>query len=115
MNITRFDSNQYMSQAVTYNGIVFISGQVADDFSASLEAQTLQALENMKKHLLAVGSGPERLLTTTVYLNDIRDFEIMNEVWQSWFKSKNMPTRATIESRLAVPGMLIEIVVTAAS
>jgi len=114
MTITRSDSNQYMSQAVTYNGIIYLSGQVADDFNASLEDQVHQTLENVKKHLLAAGSAPEKLLTATVYLNDIRSFEIMNEVWQSWFEGQNMPTRATIESRLAVPGMLIEIVATAA-
>lgn len=115
MSIQRNDSNAYMSQTVTYNGIVSLSGQVADDYSATLEEQTIQALENVKKHLIAAGSGPEKLLTTTVYMNDIRGFETMNKVWREWFGEQNMPTRATIESRLAVPGMQIEIVVTAAA
>lgn len=114
MSITRSDSNEYMSQAVVYNGVVSLSGQVANDYSASLEEQTHQALENVKKHLLAVGSSPEKLLTTTVYMNDIRGFDIMNKVWQQWFEGQNKPTRATVETRLAVPGMLIEIVATAA-
>lgn len=113
-SINRSNSNDYMSQTVRYNGIVTTSGQVADDYSATLEEQTLQALENVKKELLAAGSSPEKLLTTTVYMNDIRGFETMNKVWKAWFGGQNMPTRATIESRLAVPGMLIEIVATAA-
>lgn len=113
MSILRSDSNDYMSQAVVYNGVVTTSGQVANDYSATLEEQTQQALENVKKQLLSVGSSPDKLLTTTVYMNDIRGFDIMNKVWKAWFEGQPKPTRATVETRLAVPGMLIEIVATA--
>jgi enamine deaminase RidA (YjgF/YER057c/UK114 family) len=103
-----------MSNSVSHNGTIYVCGQIADDYQADLKIQTQQALDNLKEKLLAAGSNPEKLLATTVYMKDIREFEVMNQVWKAWFNGANMPTRATVETRLAYPELLIEIVAIAA-
>jgi enamine deaminase RidA (YjgF/YER057c/UK114 family) len=115
MKIERVNSNEKMSQAVCYQGMVFLSGQVADDLTGDIGAQAREALEHVKQELEAAGTSIEKLLTTTVYLSDITLFDAMNQVWVEWFAGQPMPTRATVEARLADPCMLIEIVVTAAA
>lgn len=115
MEIYRLGSTATMSASVTYNGIVYVSGQVATDYSDDIDAQTLQALNNIENILISAGSCREKLLTATVFLSDISEFDKMNHVWTKWFAGANLPTRATIESRLADPGMRIEIVVSAAT
>lgn len=114
MEIKRNNSAETMSASVIYNGIVHVSGQVASEYSGDITIQTLQALNNLELVLQSAGSCREKLLTTTVYLNDIREFKRMNQVWKEWFGGQNLPTRATVETRLADSAMRIEIVATAA-
>ena len=66
-------------------------------------------------HLLAqAGSDRSRLLMVTIYLTDMRDYAVMNEVWDDWVPQGTAPVRACIEAKLANPGYRIEMVVTAA-
>lgn len=116
MTIHRTQIGSRMSQAVTYNGTVYLAGQVADDTSLDAAGQTLQALANIDSLLKANGSDRTRLLSTQIFLRSMAEFDAMNKVWDAWIGevSGHAPTRATVQAEMAAPEYLVEIVVVAA-
>ena len=90
------------SQAVVYNGVAYLSGQIPLDPATGLivegdvAAQPTRVLENLKAVLEACGSSLAQVLKTTVYLKDIADFPRMNEVYSRYFDG-DPPARATVE------------------
>ena len=60
------------------------------------------------------GSGKDRILMCQIFLADIKDFAAMNVVWDKWVVAGNTPPRATVQSPLASPKYLVEMVVKAA-
>lgn len=90
------------SQAVVYNGLAYLSGQIPLDpatgkiVDGDIAAQTERVLENLRAVLAACGSSFEMVLKTTVYVKDMADFPKMNEVYARYFAS-NPPARATVE------------------
>ena len=114
MSIDRFEVGPLMSQAVVHGGIVHLAGQVADDDTAPVDEQTRQVLAKIDAHLAMAGADKSRLLTANIWLKDIGDFAAMNEVWKAWVEPGQTPARATVEATLARPGLLVEIMVTAA-
>jgi 2-iminobutanoate/2-iminopropanoate deaminase len=90
------------SQAVISNGWAFLSGQIPLDpatnqiIEGGIGVQTERVIENLKNVLEAAGSSLERVVKTTVYLKDMGEFAIMNEVYGRYFTS-NPPARATVE------------------
>ena len=114
MSITRHHTNQRMSQIVMYNQTVYLAGQVADDETADIKVQTRSTLAKVDSLLEQAGSSKDKLLTVTIYLRDIKDFAAMNEIWDAWVPEGQGPARACVEARLADPGLLVEICVTAA-
>jgi 2-iminobutanoate/2-iminopropanoate deaminase len=90
------------SQAVTWNGLAFLSGQIPLDpatgriVEGDIAVQTERVLENLKAVLEACGSTLAQVLKTTVYLKDMREFPHMNEVYARYFP-ENPPARATVE------------------
>jgi 2-iminobutanoate/2-iminopropanoate deaminase len=91
------------SQAVTHNGIAYVSGQIPIDpasgelLRGDIEGQTRQVLNNLKGVLEAAGSGMEQVLKITVYLKDMSDFAGMNKVFAEFFE-QDPPARAAIEA-----------------
>ncbi len=65
--------------------------------------------------LARAGSDKSRLLRAQIFLVDLRDFDAMNAVWQSWVVPGHTPARATVQAALANPQWKVEIVVTAAT
>ena len=112
MSIDRHNAGPRMSGAVVHNNTVYLAGQVAD--GANVKAQTEAVLKKIDDLLAAAGSSKANLLSTVIYLADIRAFEEMNAVWDAWVSPGNTPARATVEARLANPKYLVEIMVTAA-
>jgi 2-iminobutanoate/2-iminopropanoate deaminase len=102
------------SQAVIYNGLAFLSGQIPlDPASGQLVAgdvavQTERVLENLKAVLEASGSSLDRVVKTTVYLKNMGDFPKMNEVYGRYFPS-NPPARATVEAARLPKDVQVEI------
>jgi 2-iminobutanoate/2-iminopropanoate deaminase len=92
------------SQAVVYNGLAYLSGQIPLDpatgsmVEGGIAVQTTRVLESLKAVLEAAGSGLDKVLKTTVYLADINDFAAMNEVYARYFPAANAPARATVEA-----------------
>ena len=113
MNIQRFDPGARMSQAVVYNGFVFLAGQVGD--GASVTEQTRDILANVDALLSRAGSDKTRLLSATIWLTDMSTFGEMNAVWEAWLPAGQGPARATVESRLAGPEYKVEIGIIAAA
>lgn len=105
-----------MSKIVVHNGTVYTSGQTAADAGDCVKAQTLATLAKCDALLEEAGTSKRRALNATIWLKDIdRDFTAMNEVWNAWVDPENKPTRATVESAMARPSILVEIQVTAAT
>ena len=112
MSVKRHNAGPRMSGAVVHNNTVYLAGQVAD--GPNVKAQTEAVLKKIDDLLAAAGSSKANLLSTVIYLADIRAFEEMNAVWDAWVSPGNTPARATVEARLANPKYLVEIMVTAA-
>lgn len=114
MTIKRIEPGPRMSQAVVHNGVVHLAGQVADDPVPSVGQQTRQILSKIDRLLKAAGTDKSKLIKANIWLSDIRTFDEMNKEWDAWVSPGNTPARATVESRLATPAYLVEIMVTAA-
>lgn len=115
MTIKRIEPGRRMSQAVVYNGMVFVAGQVAHEAAGqSVAAQTADILKGIEALLAEAGTDKSKLLATTIYLADVSTFAEMNSVWDAWVDPANPPARATVEAKLAAPQYTVEIVVTAA-
>ena len=103
-----------MHRAVAYNGVLHVSGIFASDLTAGMAGQTTDALEQIEQVLLTHGSSRDRVLTGTVFVTDLSGKEEMNTAWKTFFGPQHLPTRATIGINDLGPGILIEIVLTAA-
>ena len=112
MSVKRLNAGPRMSGAVVNGNTVYVAGQVAD--GANVKAQTEAVLKKIDDLLGAAGSSKANLLSTVIYLSDIRTFDEMNAVRDAWVSPGNTPARATVEARLANPKYLVEIMVTAA-
>lgn len=111
--ITRIDSNARMSEAVIHGDTVYLAGQVGKP-GDDITAQTHTTLAEIEALLAKAGTDKSRILSATIWLADIADFEAMNAVWDAWVDKDNPPARATSEARLASPDYLVEIIVVAA-
>ena len=114
MEIKRLEPGKRMSEAVVYNHVAYLAGQIPADTSKGPADQTRQVLVSIDSVLAKLGSDKSKLLSATVYLSNIGNFAAMNEAWDAWVSPGNPPARATVEARLASPDILVEIVVTAA-
>jgi enamine deaminase RidA (YjgF/YER057c/UK114 family) len=115
LEITRIETNQRMSRVVQCNGFTFLGGQTATDRTQDIKGQTAQVLAKIDHFLALAGLDKSRILTAQVWLSDIQaDFAGMNEVWDAWAPEGHTPARATVQSRLAAPDLLVEITVVAA-
>jgi len=97
MSVKRHNAGPRMSGAVVHNNTVYLAGQVAD--GANVKAQTEAVLKKIDDLLAAAGSSKANLLSTVIYLADIRAFEEMNAVWDAWVSPGNTPARATFEAK----------------
>jgi len=102
------------SQAIRAGDLVFVSGQLAlrpgdEELSGgSIAEQTEQVLANLRAILEAAGSGLDRLVKTTVFLQDLGDFAGMNEVYARHV-GERPPARSTVEVAKLPSGALVEI------
>lgn len=96
------------SGAVKHNGLVYIAGKGAH-FDGDIRAHTKHVLDELEKELVKAGSSMEKVLKVNVYLNDLADYQAMNETYRGRF-GKNPPVRTTIAAKGGIPGdSLVEI------
>ena len=90
------------SQAIRSGNLVFLSGQIPLDpqtgniVEGDAAVQTARVLQNLSAILAAAGSSLGQVLKTTVYLKDLADFGMMNEVYARFFDD-TPPARATVD------------------
>jgi len=115
MSIQRFDTGPRMSQVVVHGDTVYLAGVVANTMAGeSVTKQTQEVLAIIDGHLAKAGTSKSKLLTTTIYLTDMKTFPEMNAVWDAWVSPGNTPARATVQAQLAASKYNVEIMVTAA-
>lgn len=114
MSIQRINPGPRMSGAVVHGNTVYLAGLTADDISADVKGQTAQILAKIDKLLAEAGTDKTKLLSANIWLTDIGTWSQMNEVWDAWVSPGHTPARATVEARLARPGLTVEIMVQAA-
>ncbi len=102
------------SQAVVEGDFVFVAGQGPIDpatgkyVPGEIRSEARLALENIKAILEAAGTSLEKVVKVNVYLRDMKDFPVVNEVYAQYFKQP-APARATIQAGALPLGMGIEI------
>ena len=102
------------SQAVVAQGFAFLSGQIALNpdngqiVEGGIREQTHRVLENIKALLEASGSSLRLVVKTTVYLKDMNEFAVMNEVYSEYF-ADHPPARATVEAARLPKDVHVEI------
>ena len=101
------------SQAIAANGFVFVSGQLGlkpgdTAISGGIEEQTEQIFANLAAILAEAGTGLNRLVKTTVFLQNLDDFQAMNGVYASHVGDRP-PARSTVEVAKLPSGALVEI------
>ncbi len=89
------------SQAIKTDYFVFTSGQIpltptGEMIKGDIKTQVKQALENLKAIIEASGSSLEKVVKTTVFLRDLKNFDAMNEVYGTYFKN-HKPARSTVQ------------------
>ena len=90
------------SQAVVAGGLVFASGQLALDprtgqlVPGDARTQTKRIMENLTAVLTAAGSSMEKVVKATVFLRDLNDFGVVNEIYGEYFQ-ENPPARSTVQ------------------
>lgn len=90
------------SAGVSTGHLVFTAGQLGMDpesgelVEGGIQAQTRQALKNLQAVLEAAGSGLENVIKTTVFLKDISEFGLMNEIYGTFF-TENFPARSAFQ------------------
>ncbi len=103
-----------MSEAVCYQGVAYLAGQVPTDTTKDIVGQTQDVLSEIDNLLGRLGTNKTRLLQVQLFLKDINEFEGMNQAWDEWVSPLSPPARATIQANLADKNWKVEILVTAA-
>ncbi len=115
MSIKRIGAGNRMSEAVIHGGKVYLSGFVAEKTAGKpVKEQTRDILAQIDATLKQAGSDKSKILKANIWLTDIKTWAEMNEAWDAWVVKGQTPARATVESKLAAPGLDVEIMVEAA-
>ncbi len=102
------------SQGTSTGQLVFTAGQLPLDpatgavVEGGIQEQTRQSLNNLQAVLEAGGSGLGSVMKTTVFLQDMGEFKLMNEIYAEFF-SDNPPARSAVEVAALPLGVRVEI------
>ena len=95
------------NQAVAYNGLLFISGQIPlspttdEMLTGDIEAETKLVMDNLQAILMEAGMDFPNVLKTTIFLTDMNDFPKVNGIYGGYFAEGEAPARETVQvSRL---------------
>ncbi len=103
------------SDAVRVGDILYLSGEIGLDYGAmklvpgGIQAETKQALENIKKTLEKYGSSMDNVFKCTVMITDMKEWPLMNEVYVTYFKKDQLPARSAIGANGLALGAKVEI------
>jgi enamine deaminase RidA (YjgF/YER057c/UK114 family) len=115
MALKRIGAGNRMSEAVIHGDKIYLSGYVAETtVGKSVKEQTKDILDQIDATLKEAGTDKTKVLKANIWLTDIKTWAQMNEAWDAWVVPGQTPARATVESKLAGPGLDVEIMVEAA-
>ena len=104
----RPEKTPLFSGIVTFGSLVFIAG-IGAHFEGDIKSHTKHVLDEIQKRLEEAGSSMEKVLKVNVYLNDLKDYAGMNEMFLGRF-GPEPPVRTTIAAAGGIPGnSLVEI------
>ena len=101
------------SQGMIVGDYIFTSGQIPlnpenGQLVTEISKATVQVMENISAVLEAAGSSLEKVIKTTIFLQDLNDFEKVNEIYGSYFE-ENLPARSCVQVAKLPKGAPIEI------
>jgi len=102
------------SQAIQVGNLLYCSGQIPLDpasgeiVAGGVREQAEQVMKNIAAVLAAAGAGFDDVVKATIYLVDMNDFAVVNEVYGSCF-SRHKPARSTVAVQGLPRGVLVEI------
>ena len=108
------------NQAVLNDNILYTSGQIAIDpvtgnlITADIRKETKQVMENLKALLEVVEMDFSNVLKATIFISDMDNYSIINEIYASYFEEKSAPARETVEVSGLPKSVRIEISMIAA-
>ena len=107
------------SQAVAFNGLLFLSGSIAlhpdtgELVQDDIQAETHQVMANIEAVLAEAGSDFGKVIKCSVFVSDILNFNAINEVYATYFDPANAPARELVEVAALPKGVNVEISVIA--
>ena len=101
------------SQAVEVNGMIYTSGVIpvnpaTGEIPERVEAQADQAFSNLRNLLEAAGAGMDQVVKTTVFIKEMKDFSVINEIYARYFPEP-YPARSCVEVARLPKDVLLEI------
>ena len=101
------------SQAIRSGNMLFCSGQIPVDpetgiIPEGVKAQAEQALTNVKNLIAAAGSSIDNVIKTTVFIKDMNDFAVINEIYARYF-TEPFPARSCVEVARLPKDVLLEV------
>ena len=102
------------SQGIVAAGFLFTAGQIALDpangeiVQGGVREQTIRVMRNLAAVLESAGAGWDDVVKTTVYLQDMNDFPVVNEIYGSTL-GEARPARSTVQVAALPRGVLVEI------
>ena len=82
--IQRYHIGPRLSEIVVHNNTVYLAGQIADTLDLDAKGQTQEVLAAIDRLLAEVGSDKTRILSVTIYLAEMDDYDAMNAAWSAW-------------------------------
>lgn len=110
----RIDPNGRRSRAVVHGDTIHFAGQVADNLDADATQQMQETLARIDCLLAEAGSARNKVLTVTIWLRDMADYDAINAVWDAWVDKGNPPGRACAQVIMADPRIRVELLPVAA-
>jgi 2-iminobutanoate/2-iminopropanoate deaminase len=104
----------HYSQGIVAGDFIFLAGQVAFDENNNLVgpgdvvAQTRQVIKRIEIALREAGASLQDVVSATVFLKDLKDFQNFNRAWAEAF-GDHRPARATVQAQMALPELLVEV------
>jgi enamine deaminase RidA (YjgF/YER057c/UK114 family) len=115
MAVERHDVGTRLSKAVVHGDTVYLAGITAEKSRGkSVKEQTQEILALIDGLLAKSGTDKTKVLSANIWITDMATFQEMNAVWDAWVAPGCAPARATVEAKLAAPGVNVEIMVQAA-
>ena len=103
------------SDAVRVGNILYLSGEIGVDYTTmkvvpgGIQAETKQAMENIKSTLEKYGSSMDNVFKCTVMITDMKEWPLMNEVYATYFKKDRLPARSAVGANGLALGAKVEI------